>query len=81
MSIHVLIRKIVSKYNHFSTCREAKQLMSSAGVPVVTGYHGNDQSNERLKAEASKIGVPLMIKAALGGGGRVTIISIYFNCL
>lgn len=44
--------------------------MSSAGVPVITGYHGNDQSNEKLKAEANKIGMPLMIKAALGGGGR-----------
>jgi 3-methylcrotonyl-CoA carboxylase alpha subunit len=49
---------------------KAKQLMSSAGVPVITGYHGNDQSNEKLKAEANKIGMPLMIKAALGGGGR-----------
>lgn len=30
--------------------------MSNAGVPIIEGYHGNDQSNERLKAEAEKIG-------------------------
>lgn len=45
--------------------------MSSAGVPVVLGYHEKDQSDGRLKDEAHKIGPPLMIKAALGGGGRV----------
>ena len=45
--------------------------MSSAGVPVIEGYHGDDQSNERLLAEAEKIGFPVMIKAVRGGGGKV----------
>ncbi|XP_062521287.1 methylcrotonoyl-CoA carboxylase subunit alpha, mitochondrial-like isoform X2 [Corticium candelabrum] len=49
---------------------EAKQMMSSAGVPVILGYHDIDQSYGKLKYEAEKIGLPLMIKAALGGGGR-----------
>lgn len=45
--------------------------MSAAGVPIIGGYHGEDQSNERLKAEAAKIGYPVMIKAVRGGGGKV----------
>ncbi|CAG5017585.1 unnamed protein product [Parnassius apollo] len=48
----------------------SKAIMSSAGVPIVKGYHGEDQSIERLQAEALKIGFPLMIKAVRGGGGK-----------
>jgi geranyl-CoA carboxylase alpha subunit len=48
----------------------AKRLMQDAGVPCVPGYQGEDQSDERLAAEAARIGYPLMIKAAAGGGGR-----------
>lgn len=44
--------------------------MSAAGVPVIHGYHGEDQDEERLRAEAEKIGYPLMIKAVRGGGGK-----------
>jgi len=49
----------------------AKSLMSAAGVPVVPGYHGEDQSPELLQAEASGIGYPVLIKATQGGGGKV----------
>ncbi|KAL6777386.1 hypothetical protein ACKKBF_B21300 [Auxenochlorella protothecoides x Auxenochlorella symbiontica] len=49
---------------------EAKALMSAAGVPVVPGYHGADQANERLQAEADRIGYPVLVKAVLGGGGK-----------
>ncbi|MCF7220782.1 acetyl/propionyl/methylcrotonyl-CoA carboxylase subunit alpha [Marilutibacter chinensis] len=48
----------------------AKQLMETAGVPVVPGYTGEDQSTATLQAEADRIGYPLMIKAAHGGGGK-----------
>lgn len=48
----------------------AKELMHAAGVPVVPGYTGEDQSPERLQREADAIGYPLMIKAAHGGGGK-----------
>ncbi|XP_053600967.1 methylcrotonoyl-CoA carboxylase subunit alpha, mitochondrial [Plodia interpunctella] len=48
----------------------SKAIMSNAGVPVVRGYHGEDQSIERLQAEAQKVGFPLMIKAVRGGGGK-----------
>jgi len=48
----------------------AKALMADAGVPLVPGYHGDDQSLETLQAEAAKIGYPLLIKASAGGGGK-----------
>jgi geranyl-CoA carboxylase alpha subunit len=48
----------------------AKDLARKAGLPVIPGYDGDDQSDETLLAEARKIGWPVLIKAALGGGGR-----------
>jgi acetyl/propionyl-CoA carboxylase alpha subunit len=48
----------------------AKKLMVEAGVPVTPGYMGEDQSPERLKAEADAIGYPVLIKAVAGGGGK-----------
>ncbi len=48
----------------------AKALMVEAGVPVVPGYHGSDQSDDLLAAEAGKIGYPVLIKAVAGGGGK-----------
>lgn len=48
----------------------SKAIMAAAGVPIINGYHGEDQSDERLQAEAAKIGFPLMIKAVRGGGGK-----------
>jgi geranyl-CoA carboxylase alpha subunit len=48
----------------------AKALTRVAGVPVVPGYDGDDQSDARLTAEAAAIGFPLMVKASAGGGGR-----------
>ncbi len=48
----------------------AKDLMAAAGVPVVPGYTGEDQTPATLAREADRIGYPLMIKAAHGGGGK-----------
>jgi 3-methylcrotonyl-CoA carboxylase alpha subunit len=48
----------------------AKALMIEAGVPVVPGYHGKDQSDDLLAAEAGKMGYPVLIKAVAGGGGK-----------
>ncbi|MBO9663571.1 acetyl/propionyl/methylcrotonyl-CoA carboxylase subunit alpha [Dokdonella sp.] len=48
----------------------AKELMSARGVPVVPGYTGADQDAALLAREAERIGFPLMIKAAHGGGGK-----------
>lgn len=49
---------------------EAKALMERAGVPVVPGYHGGQQTASLLKRKAYEIGYPVLIKAAAGGGGR-----------
>ena len=48
----------------------AKSLMSQAGVPVTPGYHGDDQTADGLRAEADRIGYPVLIKAVAGGGGK-----------
>ncbi len=52
-------------------CKSAsKKAMLAAGVPCIPGYQGEAQDEATLRAEADKIGYPLMIKAAAGGGGR-----------
>jgi 3-methylcrotonyl-CoA carboxylase alpha subunit len=49
---------------------ESKQLMQTAAVPLVPGYHGAAQDAALLKAEAVRIGFPVLIKASAGGGGK-----------
>uniref|UniRef100_A0A5F4VSN5 Methylcrotonyl-CoA carboxylase subunit 1 n=1 Tax=Callithrix jacchus TaxID=9483 RepID=A0A5F4VSN5_CALJA len=48
----------------------SKSIMAAAGVPIVEGYHGEDQSDQCLKEHAGRIGYPVMIKAVRGGGGK-----------
>jgi 3-methylcrotonyl-CoA carboxylase alpha subunit len=48
----------------------AKTIMGAAGVPLVPGYHGDDQDPARLAREAAAIGYPVLIKATAGGGGK-----------
>ncbi|MGB1140943.1 MAG: acetyl/propionyl/methylcrotonyl-CoA carboxylase subunit alpha [Halioglobus sp.] len=48
----------------------AKAIMSDADVPLVPGYHGDDQDPELLRAEAEKMGYPVLLKASAGGGGK-----------
>ena len=48
----------------------AKVVAEQAGVPIVPGYHGEDQADEVLKFEAKRMGLPILIKASAGGGGR-----------
>jgi len=48
----------------------AKRVAEQAGVPVVPGFAQSDASYDRLSAEANRIGYPLMLKAAGGGGGK-----------
>jgi 3-methylcrotonyl-CoA carboxylase alpha subunit len=48
----------------------SKAAMAAVGVPVAPGYHGDDQSQQRLIAEAERVGYPLIIKASAGGGGK-----------
>ncbi|KAI8987177.1 carbamoyl-phosphate synthase L chain, ATP binding domain-containing protein [Pilobolus umbonatus] len=49
---------------------ESKFIMEKAGVPVVPGYHGDNQDVKFLKEQAGKIGYPVLIKAVKGGGGK-----------
>lgn len=49
---------------------QCKNLAQSLGLPLVPGYQGEDQSLQRLKGELVRIGLPVIVKAAAGGGGR-----------
>jgi acetyl/propionyl-CoA carboxylase alpha subunit len=49
---------------------ESRHLMQRLGVPTVPGYDGEDQSDATLKREAERIGVPVLVKASAGGGGK-----------
>ncbi|HLS68057.1 MAG TPA: acetyl/propionyl/methylcrotonyl-CoA carboxylase subunit alpha [Kiloniellales bacterium] len=49
---------------------EAKMIMERAGVPLVPGYHGQEQDGTLLAEEAARIGFPVLIKASAGGGGK-----------
>ena len=44
------------------------------GIPVVSGYSGQDQSPQRLLQEIQRIGYPVILKASYGGGGRVAVL-------
>lgn len=48
----------------------AKKIMEDAGVPLVPGYHGDNQDESTLKAAADEMGYPVLLKAAAGGGGK-----------
>ncbi len=48
----------------------SKELMETAGVPLVPGYHGEAQDDATLASAAKKIGFPVLVKASAGGGGR-----------
>ncbi len=49
---------------------QAKELARNADVPIIPGYAGEDESEERLAEEAEEIGYPVLVKASAGGGGR-----------
>ena len=48
----------------------AKTIMAKAGVPLIPGYHGDNQDPKTLKKEADDLGYPVLLKAAAGGGGK-----------
>ena len=48
----------------------AKQIMEKANVPLVPGYHGDDQSRDIIKKASDDMGYPVLLKAIAGGGGK-----------
>jgi 3-methylcrotonyl-CoA carboxylase alpha subunit len=66
----VFIGPPVSAIRAMGSKSEAKKLMEKAGVPLTPGYHGDKQEPDFLNQEADKIGYPVLIKAAAGGGGK-----------
>jgi 3-methylcrotonyl-CoA carboxylase alpha subunit len=51
--------------------------MTNSDVPCIPGYHGINQDPDFLAKKAEEIGYPIMIKAVLGGGGKVSDLSIF----
>jgi 3-methylcrotonyl-CoA carboxylase alpha subunit len=66
----VFIGPPVSAIQAMGSKSEAKRLMQAAGVPLVPGYHGEDQDPALLARQATAIGYPVLIKASAGGGGK-----------
>jgi 3-methylcrotonyl-CoA carboxylase alpha subunit len=66
----VFIGPSVAAMRAMSSKASAKQIMQRCGVPLLPGYHGDDQDAGRLKSEAERIGYPVLIKATAGGGGK-----------
>jgi 3-methylcrotonyl-CoA carboxylase alpha subunit len=66
----VFIGPPVSAIQAMGSKSEAKRIMEAAGVPLVPGYHGEDQDAGLLAQQADAIGYPVLIKASAGGGGK-----------
>jgi 3-methylcrotonyl-CoA carboxylase alpha subunit len=66
----VFVGPPVSAIQAMGSKSAAKQIMEKAKVPLVPGYHGDDQSVQGLKSHADKMGYPVLLKAAAGGGGK-----------
>ncbi|WP_133130290.1 acetyl/propionyl/methylcrotonyl-CoA carboxylase subunit alpha [Legionella yabuuchiae] len=66
----VFIGPSVSAMQAMASKQLAKQLLDNTDVPLTPGYHGKDQSDDTLLCEAKKIGFPILLKAAAGGGGK-----------
>ncbi len=66
----VFIGPPVAAIHAMGSKSEAKKLMEKTGVPLTPGYHGDNQAPDFLHQQADRIGYPVLIKAAAGGGGK-----------
>lgn len=66
----IFIGPSISALEAMASKQIAKQFLEKTSVPLTPGYHGNDQTEERLLQEAKNIGFPILLKAANGGGGK-----------
>lgn len=66
----IFVGPSVSAMEAMASKQLSKQLLAQTIVPLTPGYHGNEQSDATLLQEAKKIGFPILLKAASGGGGK-----------
>ena len=66
----IFIGPSISALEAMASKQVAKQLLEKTKVPLTPGYHGKDQAEQQLLEEAKKIGFPVLLKAANGGGGK-----------
>lgn len=66
----VFIGPSVAAMEAMASKQLAKQLLEKTNVPLTPGYHGTEQAEKHLLAAAKKIGFPVLLKAANGGGGK-----------
>ncbi|KTC81455.1 acetyl-CoA carboxylase biotin carboxylase subunit [Legionella brunensis] len=66
----VFIGPSISAMEAMASKQLAKQLLEATAVPLTPGYHGSEQTDEQLLIEARRIGFPVLLKAASGGGGK-----------
>ena len=66
----IFIGPSVDSIEKMGSKKTAKEIISTIDVPAIPGYNKDDQSITTLKAEAEKIGFPVLLKAAMGGGGK-----------
>ena len=66
----IFIGPSVSAMEAMASKQLAKQRLETTDVPLTPGYHGNDQADNKLLSEAIKIGFPVLLKPASGGGGK-----------
>ena len=66
----VFIGPSVAAMEAMSSKQLAKQLLEKTAIPLTPGYHGKEQSDKQLLIEAQRLGFPVLLKAASGGGGK-----------
>jgi len=66
----VFIGPTIKALEAMASKQVAKKILEKTNVPLTPGYHGSDQSDKTLEFEAKKLGFPVLIKAANGGGGK-----------
>lgn len=66
----IFIGPSIAAMQAMASKQSAKHLLQKTNVPLIPGYHGTNQQDEYLFTQAQKIGFPLLLKAASGGGGR-----------
>lgn len=66
----IFIGPSIDAINLMGDKKESKIKMETLGIPLIQGFHGENQEPELLKREANKIGYPVLIKATAGGGGK-----------